>query len=92
MEIIYRPLKISKLKNEIQHQGIGGKYIVIEKKVDITNLPGTIALYNFIQRWDKELPDNLYYGHVKSLGYFVAEEELVEELRDVTKEEYEMYW
>lgn len=80
---------IAKVKPEVKHQGIGGKEIIIEREgtiayaLDIPLNEITIGLYNFIQRRPDLMDDEhdkvkLYYGHVGNLGYFVAEDELVE--------------
>lgn len=87
-------MKRAKLKGNIEHQGIGGKEITIEKEMtgsyildrDFKDM--TIAEYNFIKRrpdlisMDEQQFDNMkiYYGHVGLLGYFVAEDEIEEEL------------
>ena len=74
-----------KIKKEVKHQGIGGKYIYIEmelspNEVDNQALNGNIACYNFFLRRDDFLPNftkRLYYGHVGNLGYIVCEDELI---------------
>lgn len=75
---------IAKVKEYVDHQGIGGREIRIEKEgyldycLDTRNM--TIAIYNFINRIDIfKYPDTtkVYYGHSDNgLGYFVLEEEL----------------
>lgn len=76
------------LDEKIEHQGIGGKEIIIEKELTIsdvlnTNLKEmTIAMSNFIMRRKDfmELDEDMkvYYGHVGFFGYFVADDEIVE--------------
>ena len=73
-----------KVKEGIEHQGIGGKEIYIERKltadeVDEKACSGNIACLNFCFRRDDFLPEfnkDLYYGHVGNLGYVVCEDEL----------------
>lgn len=75
-----------KIKKEVTHQGIGGKYIRVEmeltpNEVDTQALNGNIACYNFCFRREDFLPDfnkRLYYGHVGNLGYIVCEDELID--------------
>ena len=75
-----------KIKKEVNHQGIGGKYIRVEmeltpNEVDTQALNGNIACYNFCFRREDFLPDfnkKLYYGHVGNLGYIVCEDELID--------------
>lgn len=75
-----------KIKKEVKHQGIGGKYIRVEmeltpNEVDNQALNGNIACYNFCFRREDFLPDfnkKLYYGHVDNLGYIVCEDELID--------------
>ena len=78
--------KYAILIDSIEHQGIGGKQIRIEKEGTIayildTNFNNmTIGIYNFIMRrkdfmsLDEDV--KIYYGHVDGLGYFVAEDEI----------------
>ncbi len=78
--------KYATLIDSIDHQGIGGKEIIIEKEgtmdyiLDMKCKDYTIAVYNFILRRDDILTINdkmkIYYGHVNNLGYFVAEDEI----------------
>ena len=79
--------KYATLIDSIEHQGIGGKEIMIEKQGTLTYLLDrrfldmTIGEMNFIQRRiDLISGDNenikIYYGHVGLLGYFVAEDEI----------------
>ena len=81
-------IRIATLVDSIEHQGIGGKQIRIEKEgtiayiLDTTFNNMTIGMYNFIMRrkdfmsLDEDV--KIYYGHVGSLGYFVAEDEIKE--------------
>lgn len=77
----------AKIKESVKHQGIGGKEILLEKKLSLNEVleQDTIAAFNFAKRRldlvsksDKECDKiTIYYGHVGNLGYFVAEDELV---------------
>ena len=75
-----------KIIKGVKHQGIGGKKILIERKltvdeVDELALQGNIACFNFCVRRADFLPDfnkKLYYGHVGNLGYVVCEDELID--------------
>lgn len=77
----------AKIKESVKHQGIGGKEILLEKKLSLNEVleQNTIAAFNFAKRRldlvsksDKECAKIIcYYGHVGNLGYFVAEDELV---------------
>lgn len=75
-----------KIKKHVNHQGIGGKEIRIEKEltadeVDEMAWNGNIACLNFCVRRDDFLPEfdkKLYYGHVGNLGYVVCEDELID--------------
>ena len=92
---------IGKLDDKIIHQDIGGKTIVIEScgtisyALDTPFDKMTIALYNFIMR-RLEIVDEanqdmkLYYGHVGSLGYFVAEDE-VSDLKEIEWKDVDRY-
>lgn len=76
------------LDEKIEHQGIGGKEIIIEKEMTIGDILDTnfnvmpIAMSNFIMRrkdlfrLDEDM--KVYYGHVGFFGYFVADDEIVE--------------
>ena len=78
--------KVYKIKEEVLHQSIGGKEIILERKltadeVDDKAMDGNIACLNFCFRRDDFLPEfnkDLYYGHVGNLGYVVCEDELYE--------------
>lgn len=93
--------KVAKLINSIEHQGIGGKTIIIEKygtinyALDMPFETMTIALFNFVNRrnlLDVDPNMKLYYGHVGGLGYFVAEDEIDGEIKDSSwKEVYDTY-
>ena len=83
-----KTIGVARLIDGIEHQGIGGKEITLEKEgtiayaLDIPLNKMTIGLYNFvIRRNDLITSDNenvkIYYGHVEGLGYFVAEDELI---------------
>jgi len=72
---------------KVKHQSIGGKEIIIEREMTIGDiLDGdvdmSIALYNFMVRREDfftlDYDLKVYYGHVGFLGYFVAEDEIIE--------------
>lgn len=73
-----------RIKKNVQHQGIGGKNIFLERKltpdeVDCKAVEGNIACFNFCLRRDDFSPEfnkELFYGHVGNLGYVVCEDEL----------------
>lgn len=104
MNNVYEGPRKAKLIDTIEHQGIGGKIIILEREgtmsfaldaySGITNNV-TIALFNFINRRDdiEELPRDmkLYYGHVGTLGYFVAEDEIDGEIEEVNWSEAREY-
>ena len=80
-------MKKATINKNVEHQGIGGKEIVIEKELTIDDVLDkdfkemTIAMYNFIMRRmdlmeDKYGDRKVYYGHVGELGYFVADDEI----------------
>lgn len=80
-------MKKAKINKNVEHQGIGGQEIIIEKEITINDILDTnfqnmpIAMYNFIiRRIDlldaKYGKRKVYYGHVGILGYFVADDEL----------------
>lgn len=81
-----------KLIDNISHQGIGGQTMRIEKEgtmnyiLDMPCDDYTIAVHNFILRRDDifTIDENMkiYYGHVNNLGYFIAEDEIKEVLKD----------
>lgn len=81
-----------KLIDNIEHQNIGGKTMRIEKEgtinyiLDMSCDDYTIAVHNFILRRDDifTVDENMkiYYGHVNNLGYFIAEDEIEEVLKD----------
>ena len=89
---------ISKVIEDVKHQGIGGKRIIIERELnssDILDQPinkMNIACINFITR--RMIPDNMkvYYGHVNGLGYFISEDELVGAVTTATEEEIKEIW
>lgn len=98
----YKTPKLAKLIDGIEHQGIGGKTIVLEREgtlsyaLDMPFDKMTIGLYNFVnRRMDLMSSDNdtmkLYYGHVGNLGYFVSEDEIDGEIKDVTWSEASEY-
>ena len=79
--------KIAIINKEVDHQGIGGKEIILEKELIVKDFLDTnfnemsIAMFNFIKRrldFINEENENkkVYYGHVGNLGYFVAEDEI----------------
>lgn len=96
----YDTPKVAKLIDSIEHQGIGGKTIVIEKygKMDyVLDYPFdsmTIAMYNFVLRRVGSLEEDmdLYYGHVGNLGYFIAGDEIDGEMKDINWEEAGKYY
>ena len=76
-----------KIKEHVEHQGIGGKEITIERLVTMDEVDekawnGNPACFNFIKRRDDSmlLPHDMLlgYGHVGNLGYVVCEDELYE--------------
>ena len=93
-----KPMLIGKVKEDVKHQGIGGKRIIIEREFnssDILDQPinkMNIACINFIIR--RMIPDNMkvYYGHVNGLGYFIGEDELVGAVTTATEEEIKEIW
>lgn len=71
----------AKIKKSVDHQGIGGKTIRIEREIDKTTLflQDRIATVNFVNRRPDikyDSPQKIYYGHVEEFGYVVAEDEL----------------
>ena len=82
----YELNKAYRVKENVTHQGIGGKEIILERyltpdEVDNKASNGNIACLNFCMRRDDFLPEfnkNLYYGHVGDLGYVICEDELEE--------------
>ena len=81
-------MEVRVIKDNIEHQGIGGKEFIIDEKITSTltskecfyqALDGNWACKNFIERrpdFDyKYFPHKLYYGKVDGLGYVVAEDE-----------------
>ena len=78
------------VKDNIKHQNIGGKKMIIEKEGTMAylfdkNLSDiTIGEYNFIERRPDLLDGTddikIYYGHINGLGYFVSEDEIKEVL------------
>lgn len=76
-----RPMITKRIKKDVKHQGIGGKEILIEMELTSHEVDTTWnwACYNFVERRpDIPVGSDLkcYYGHVGSLGYIVAEDEL----------------
>ena len=80
-------MKKAKIKESVEHQGIGGKEIIIEREITIDDILDmdfnkmTIGMYNFVMRRTDLLEEKygkrkIYYGHVGILGYFVADDEL----------------
>lgn len=75
-----------KIKEHVEHQGIGGKEIHIEMElaadeVEERGWGGNIACLHFTIRRMNSQPAadaKLYYGHVGNLGYVVCEDELYE--------------
>ena len=93
------PMLVGTIADYIDHQGIGGKKIIIEREFnssDILDQPinkMNIACMNFLLR-RPILGHNkkVYYGHVNGLGYFVAEDELVGEITTASDEEIREVW
>lgn len=88
----YEKPHLARINEAVKHQDIGGKYIVIERygtmayALDMPFDQMTIGLYNFVNRYnmlEAKEDTKLYYGHVGTLGYFVAEDELLEEPKEV---------
>lgn len=100
MNIKYDKPRLAKLIDGIKHQGIGGHYIVLEREgtmafaLDTPFDEMTIALANFVSRYDMMNANEnmkLYYGHVGTLGYFVAEDEIDGDIREVDWSEAHKY-
>jgi hypothetical protein len=93
MDDSYSKPKLAKLKEGIEHQGIGGKYIVLEREdtldyvLDIPINEMTIGLVNLVKRradlFDIPEDTKVYYGHINSLGYFILEDEINGEIKEV---------
>lgn len=92
MELLNKLKKATLIKG-IEHQGIGGKEIIIEREGTIrevldTNFDKmTIAMSNFmLRRMDlmniSSQNTKIYYGHVGMFGYFVAEDEIDGDMTD----------
>lgn len=97
------PMLIGRLVDNIQHQGIGGKKIILEREFTVNDIIDqpiqqmNIAYVNFLmRRMDFVVPHNgnkkLYYGHVNRLGYFIAEDELAGVITTATEEEIREIW
>lgn len=97
------PMLIGRLVDNIQHQGIGGKRIILEREFTVNDILDqpiqqmNIACVNFLmRRMDFVVPHNgnkkLYYGHVNGLGYFIAEDELVGTITTASDEEIREVW
>ena len=90
------PMK-AKLVDDIEHQGIGGRVIIIEREVSLKEVEehNTIASYNFFMRRpdliSKEDTYKCYYGHVGNLGYFIANDEIDGEMNEVSWSEAAKY-
>ena len=82
--IILNPMLIGKIKENVSHQEIGGKEIIIEREFnssDLLDVPineMNIACINFITRRNIDENVKVYYGKVDGLGYFICEDELEE--------------
>ena len=82
----YEFYKYAKIKDDVKHQGIGGKVIRIEKEMPIDYMLDypfdsmNIALYNFVMRriGSVQCVETIYYGHVGNLGYYIADDEIKE--------------
>ena len=72
------------VKESVKHQDIGGKEfeLTFDDVLDTDLRKMNIAMYNFVlRRMDLDECDGklrIYYGHVGNLGYYVAEDELIE--------------
>lgn len=97
------PMLIGRLVDDIQHQGIGGKKIILEREFTVNDMLDqpidqmNIAYVNLlIRRIDFIVPHNgnkkLYYGHINGLGYFIGEDELVGAVTTATEEEIREIW
>ena len=75
------------INKNVEHQGIGGQEIIIEREITIDDILDTnfdkmpIAMVNFVMRRIDLLDSKcgkrkVYYGHVGILGYFVADDEI----------------
>ena len=75
------------INKKVEHQGIGGKEIILEKELLVKDFLYTkfnempVAMTNFIMRRldfidEKNEDKKVYYGHVGDFGYFVAEDEI----------------
>ena len=92
------PMLIGKVREDVQHQGIGGKRIIIEREFNSSDILDmninkmNIACINFITR--RMIPENIkvYYGHVNGLGYFIGEDELVGAITTATEEDFKEVW
>lgn len=82
-----KEMRKARIKENVEHQEIGGKEIIIERELtidDVLNMDFNkmpIAMYNFIIRRNDLIEEKngkrkVYYGHVGILGYFVADDEL----------------
>lgn len=86
-------VKLYRVKDFVEHQGIGGKILTIDERDckitdTLTNnnvfgeaMSGNWACKNFVDRrddFDCDFRYKLYYGHVEGLGYVVAEDEIEE--------------
>ena len=94
MEKIFNPMLIGTVAKSITFQGIGGKEIIIEREVNIDDTPGTIALWQFMERTmnaGKIIPSKAYYGHIGGLGYFVGKDE-VSNIREATNRDIRRVW
>lgn len=92
MEELLEPMLKAKINKDIEHQGIGGKIIILERKLNFFDAPINIALNNYIKRRNYPTYDHvIYYGHVGGLGYFVGEDEL-SEIKEATKKDIKNNW
>lgn len=72
------------IKKSLKYRNLGGKMILIEKEVPISEIfslanEGNWACYNFLNRRpdiDRFYNKKIYYGHVDNLGYLITEDEL----------------
>ena len=96
--VVYDECRVDRVVPGVEHQGIGGKEIRIEREMSIAEAMdlGTIVaaiffcrrpdLMNFWKEKKKEGKEvgggKVYYGHVGYLGYLVYEDELESEVTD----------
>ena len=70
---------VAKVKLNCNCEKIRGKKIILEKVVNIDNVPFgnyNSALLNYYLRRNCNCPSFAYYGHVDDIGYFVGPDEI----------------